>query len=116
MAAGAAAKFAPLALAPLFAVYPSRERSRVRLYALVLVVLLAAAVIPFIPDGSLRELYDRTIGYQVSRPSPFSIWGQEDLGWLHALVKVAAAALAVGSRSSRASAGPARWPRSGPPS
>ena len=96
VAAGAAAKFAPLALAPLFAVYPSRERSRVRLYALVLVVLLAVAVIPFIPDGSLRELYDRTIGYQVSRPSPFSIWGQEDLGWLHAIVKVAAAALAVG--------------------
>jgi Glycosyltransferase family 87 len=94
--AGAAAKFAPLALAPLFAVYPSREHARVRLFALVLVVLLAAAVIPFIPDGGVRELYDRTIGYQVSRPSPFSIWGQEPLGWLHVVVKVTAAALAVG--------------------
>jgi hypothetical protein len=69
----------------------------VRLFVVVLVVLLAAAVIPFIPEGGVRELYDRTIGYQISRPSPFSIWGQEDLGWLHALAKAAAAAVAVGA-------------------
>jgi hypothetical protein len=97
VAAGAAAKFAPLALAPLFAAYPSRERGRVRLFAVVLVVLLAAAVILFIPEGGVRELYDRTIGYQVSRPSPFSIWGQEPLGWLHAIAQVAAAAVALGA-------------------
>ena len=28
------------------------------------------------PDGGLRELYDRTVGYQASRPSPFSVWGR----------------------------------------
>ena len=51
---------------------------------------------PFIPDGGLRELYDRTVGYQASRPSPFSIWGQVDsLGWLQNIVKGAAAGLAV---------------------
>ena len=27
------------------------------------------------PDGGVRELYDRTIGYQAGRPSPFSVWG-----------------------------------------
>jgi hypothetical protein len=38
---------------------------------------VALTVLPFVPDGGLRELYDRTIGYQAARPSPFSVWGQE---------------------------------------
>ena len=29
------------------------------------------------PTAALRELYDRTVGYQAGRPSPFSIWGQD---------------------------------------
>jgi hypothetical protein len=49
-----------------------------------------------VPDGGLRELYDRSIGYQASRPSPFSIWGQVDsLDWLQTALKVAAAGLAL---------------------
>jgi hypothetical protein len=53
-------------------------------------------VAPFVPDGGLREMYDRTIGYQASRPSPFSIWGQVDsLGWLQTVMKAAAASLAL---------------------
>jgi hypothetical protein len=61
-----------------------------------LLVALALVVAPFVPDGGLRELYDRTVGYQVSRPSPFSIWGQVDsLGWLQDLTKGAAAGLAL---------------------
>jgi Glycosyltransferase family 87 len=86
---GAAAKFAPLALAPLFA----RRRPLVFLAALALT--LALAVLPFVPDGGLRELYDRTIGYQAGRDSPFSIWGQTDLDSLHAAVKAGALGLAV---------------------
>jgi hypothetical protein len=85
-----AAKFVNLALAPLFA----RRDPRVFLAALLLV--LVAMVAPFVPDGGLRELYDRTIGYQASRPSPFSIWGQVDsLDWLQTALKVAAAGLAL---------------------
>jgi hypothetical protein len=85
-----AAKFVTLALAPLFA----RREPLVFLAALLLG--LVAAVAPFVPDGGLRELYDRTIGYQASRPSPFSIWGQVDsLGWLQTVLKVAAAGLAL---------------------
>ena len=54
------------------------------------------SVLPFVPDGGLRELYDRTIGYQAGRPSPFSIWGQVDsLGWLQTAVKAAAVGLAL---------------------
>ena len=87
---GAAAKFAPLALAPLFA-----RRSPV-VFAVALALAVALAVLPFVPDGGLRELYDRTIGYQAGRGSPFSVWGQVDsLGWLQTFVKVAAAGLAL---------------------
>ena len=90
LALGAAAKFVTAALAPLFA-----RRSPVVLFGTLLLVV-ALAVVPFIPDGGLRELYDRTVGYQASRPSPFSIWGQvESLGWLQDVVKGAAAGLAV---------------------
>jgi Glycosyltransferase family 87 len=86
---GAAAKFVPLALAPLFA------RRAPLIFVAALGVTVAATVLPFVPDGGLREIYDRTIGYQAGRPSPFSVWGQADLGWLHTAVKVAAVALAL---------------------
>ena len=87
---GAAAKFATAALAPLFA------RRSPLVFAGTLVLVLALVIVPFIPDGGLRELYDRTIGYQASRPSPFSIWGQvESLGWLQDVVKAGAALLAL---------------------
>jgi hypothetical protein len=90
IALGAASKFVTAALAPLFA-----RRSPV-VFFVTLVMVLALVVVPFIPDGGLREMYDRTIGYQVSRPSPFSIWGQVDsLGWLQNIVKGAAAGLAI---------------------
>jgi hypothetical protein len=87
---GAAAKFVTAALAPLF----SRRSPAVLWGTLVLVVALA--VVPFIPEGGLRELYDRTVGYQASRPSPFSIWGQVDsLGWVQSVAKGMAAGLAI---------------------
>jgi hypothetical protein len=97
VAAGAAAKFAPLVLAPLFArgTGPGRRRE-LAFFALGLAAVLAATTLPFLPDGGLRELYDRTVGYQAGRPSPFSIWGQaESLDWLQTVVKAAAAALAL---------------------
>jgi hypothetical protein len=93
--AGAAVKFAPLALAPAFAAFPRRERLRAPAFWLALLLVPAVTVLPLLPDGGLRELYDRTVGYQASRPSPFSIWGQASLGTLHAAVKVLAPALAI---------------------
>jgi hypothetical protein len=90
IALGAAGKFVTAALAPLFS-----RRSPVVLFVTI-VVAIALVVVPFIPHGGLRELYDRTIGYQTSRPSPFSIWGQADsLAWLQSLVKGMVAGLAV---------------------
>ena len=92
-----AAKFVPLALAPLFATARTERRGRqAAVFALALGAVLVAAVAPFVPDGGLRELYDRTIGYQVSRPSPFSVWGQNDsLEPLQKAVQMAAIVLAL---------------------
>ena len=94
---GAAAKFAPLALAPLFANGGGERRARHALvFGLSLAAVLVVAVAPFVPDGGLRELYDRTVGYQAGRPSPFSVWGQESsLDWLQTAVKAAAVGLAL---------------------
>jgi hypothetical protein len=89
LALGGAAKFVPLALAPLFA------RRSTLIFVATLALVVAATVLPFVPDGGLREMYDRTIGYQAGRPSPFGIWGQVDLGPLHTAVKVAAVGLAL---------------------
>jgi hypothetical protein len=94
---GAAAKFAPLALAPLFATAGSRHRWRGALVvSLVVAAVAVAAFAPFIPHGGLREIYDRTLGYQAGRASPFSIWGQHaGLADLWTALKALAVLLAV---------------------
>jgi hypothetical protein len=96
-ALAAAAKFGPAALAPLFAAGTGERRLRSMVvfsiaFALVAVVL----TVPFLPDGGLREFYDRTLGYQAARSSPFSIWGlAPSLDWLQTVVRLGAVALAV---------------------
>ena len=95
---GAAAKFVPLALAPLFAtagVAPRRRRAAA-VFAAALALVVVATLAPFIPDGGLREIYDRTVGYQAGRDSPFSVWGQVDApGWALHAVQGAAMILAL---------------------
>jgi hypothetical protein len=95
---GAAAKFAPLALAPLFATAGSERRWRgAAVVAAVVAVVVVVAFVPFIPGhGGLRAVYDRTLGYQAGRASPFSIWGQHaGLVDLWTAVKVLAVAFAL---------------------
>jgi hypothetical protein len=92
----ATAKFAPAALLPLFArgAAPWRARDLALFAAGTLAAL--AVFLAFLPDGGFREVYDRTVGYQLARESPFSVWGQEDaLAPLHTALKVAAAGLAL---------------------
>lgn len=95
----AAAKFAPIALAPLFA--SGRGDARLRSwiwFGLAAILVVVVTVLPVVPEeGGLRVMYDQTIGFQLGRESPFSIWGQNPgLDPLLAVVKVAALALAVG--------------------
>ncbi len=87
---GAAVKFGPLALAPLFAAGPGERRVRSTvLFAIAFVAVWAVVLLPLLPDGGFREFYDRTFGYQASRGSPFSVWGLEpSLGWLQDIARV----------------------------
>ena len=87
----AAAKFAPLAVAPVFATL-NRPLRFTAAFALVVV----AVVLPFLPDGGVRDFYDTTLGFHAGRESPFSVWGQEPgLDWLQTALKVVVTGLAV---------------------
>jgi hypothetical protein len=93
-------KFAPLALGPLFLTHalPAGRRARLRAVSLFAVGFAAAvglALLPLAGHLDLREAYDRTIGFQAGRGSPFSLWGLYDLDTLQTVVQVAAAAFAV---------------------
>jgi hypothetical protein len=91
LALASAAKFAPLALVPLFASLGRPVR-----FAIGFAVAAALVVVPFLPDGGLRDFYDTTLGFHAGRDSPFSVWGQEpSLDWLHTVVKGAVVALAL---------------------
>jgi hypothetical protein len=94
-------KFAPLALAPLFATHglsetPREERLRtLALYALAFAATIALVSLPLLAHNSLHTFYERTIAYQSNRQSPFSVWGL--YGWHGAehVVEVTAVVLAV---------------------
>jgi hypothetical protein len=90
-------KFGTLALTPLFAAGTGERRPRTLIaFALAFAAAAAVVTVPLLPDGGLPELYDRSVGYQASRGSPFSLWGQApSLEPLQTLVKVSAVALAA---------------------
>ena len=97
LAAGAGAKFGTAALAPLFATAGGlRDRRGILVFAAAFAVALLVLFLPFLPDGGFSELYDRTLGYQADRSSPFSAWGlAPSLGLLQDIVRVGAIALAI---------------------
>jgi len=108
-------KFAPIALAPLFMTYDRAAhraggtagggtavtgpvRRVVRVWGPYIGAFAATTLVvmtPTILDPGLSTFWDRTVGNQAGRDSPFSVWGQADLDWLHTIVKALAIALAV---------------------
>jgi Glycosyltransferase family 87 len=90
-------KFGPLILAPLFAAGHGVRRARpLILFAIGFLAVAALVTVPLLPHGGFRELYDRTLGYQASRGSPFSLWGQApSLHFLQTVSKVVAIGLAA---------------------
>ncbi len=102
IALGGLTKFATLALGPLFATH-AYARTRLRgviAFGLSFSVVAGIALLPVILQGeSASTVYDRTLGFQASRGSPFSVWGLYDLpAWQHvwqALSVLLALALAV---------------------
>ena len=95
LALAASTKFAPLALVPLWASHPNRRARDAAAFGLAFAAVIVLAFAFAVPDGGVRELWDRTVGFQLGRDSPFSIWGQEDLGLLQDVVKAGAVLLAV---------------------
>ena len=90
-------KFGPLVLTPLFAAGHGERRPRqLILFAVGFLAAAAIVTLPLLPDGGFRELYDRSLGYQASRGSPFSVWGQApSLHFLQTVSKVFAVGLAA---------------------
>ncbi len=98
VALASAAKFAPLALAPLFATGRGEARTRSWVsFTMTFLLVGLLAVVPFIPvEGGWHVFWDQTMGFQFGRQSPFSIWGQNPgLDPLLAVVKLAVVALGV---------------------
>jgi hypothetical protein len=78
-------KFAALIVAPLWATYPERRLGDLFRFAAsyVAATLVAFSVLLLEPDlgEAVRAFWDRTLGWQLDRESPFSIW---DWGQYHA--------------------------------
>jgi hypothetical protein len=85
------AKFAPLGLAPLFA---TQTRGAVR-FTLGMAAALAPCAVIVALYGGPHAFWDRSLGFQASRGSPFSIWGLHGWHAAQTLVQAAAVVLAV---------------------
>jgi hypothetical protein len=71
-----AAKFAPAIVGLMFARGPGEHGRRPLLvYFATAVGSFAFIVLVFLPDGGLREFWDATIGFQLHREAPSSLWG-----------------------------------------
>jgi hypothetical protein len=98
LAVAAGAKYAPAALAPLFATGTGERRSRSAVaFSLVFLAVILAGFTPFVPDGGLSELLDRTLGYQQDRTDACcTLWVLfPGWDWLQVPLQVAVGTLAV---------------------
>ncbi|MEY2442239.1 MAG: hypothetical protein QOJ46_1665 [bacterium] len=75
-------KFAPLALAPLFAFHPRATRRSVAWFGCGLLLAAALAFVPVLAHNSLRSFWDASIAFQAERGSPFSVWGLYEGAWI----------------------------------
>ncbi len=70
----AAAKFSPVALLPLFASPRLGGWKRSIVCGASCLGLTAATILLYLPPGGLSYFYQRTIGFQITRPDVFSPW------------------------------------------
>ncbi|HSG13918.1 MAG TPA: hypothetical protein VLA22_08625 [Gaiellaceae bacterium] len=100
-------KFGALLVAPLWATYPRLELRRLARFAaaFALSTLLVFSILLLEPNvlDAVRTFWERTVGYQAGRDSPFSLWGWgqyhargiPDLGFLQPVVAGGAVVLAL---------------------
>lgn len=100
-------KFGALLVAPLWATYPGLDLRRLARFmaAFAVSTVLAFSVLLLEPDlwRAARTFWDRTLGFQVGRDSPFSLWGWgqyhaegiPDLGFVQPVVVGLAIVLAL---------------------
>jgi hypothetical protein len=89
-------KFGPAALVPLLARRRAANTRSTLVFTLVFGGVCAALLLPFIPSGGFDVFWSQTIGYQLHRLSPFSIWGlHPSLRVALPVVKAAAIGLAL---------------------
>lgn len=100
-------KFGGLLLAPLWASYPRLDLGRLARFAaaFALATLLSFVILLLEPDlwEAIRSFWERTVGFQVGRDSPFSLWGWgqyhaegiPDLGFLQPVLAALAVLLAI---------------------
>jgi hypothetical protein len=88
------AKFVPAVLAPMYLTFERRRRSMLLYVGGFAAVTVAVLLWPALDPG-LKTFYDRTIGIQAGRDSPFSIWGQTSLEPLRIALLVATGALSL---------------------
>lgn len=93
----AAAKFAPLALAGLFAAAHGDRRPRtLAIFAAALGAAIFVSVWILLPPEGISLFWRKTIEFQLSRESFLSIWGQQpELSWLQTAIRAATVALAA---------------------
>jgi alpha-1,2-mannosyltransferase len=94
---GAASKFFPAALLPLVAIGPGNEpRTAIRRVLAGFVIATGVSFAVFLPSGGVQEVWNHTLGYQLTRSDIFSIWALHP--WLAPLkdaVELAAVLLTV---------------------
>lgn len=97
LALGTMAKFVPVILVPLIATGPGPRRLRSWATFGVAFGLTACIVaLPVVSPGELHAFYHLTLGSQLHRTSPFSLWGQHaSLGPLRRVAEVATVLFAI---------------------
>ncbi len=95
-------KFAPLILAPLLATHgtagqPLGRRVRsVAAFCLAFGITAGIVMLPIWLQGDFRTVWDSTLGFQLDRGAPFSVWGfYGGLGGLQRAVQIATVVFAV---------------------
>jgi hypothetical protein len=92
-----AAKFSPAILVPLIAVGPgAKDHGPLRRALAGFVIAAGASVALFLPPGGLQEVWQHTLGFQLTRPDIFSPWAlHPGLAPIKDAVELAVVALAV---------------------